>query len=209
MQDFKLTVPNKLSELTLGQYQRFSKILTDDIDQDFLHKKMIEIFCGVPLKHVDNFKYSSIKKVTGMLTELFDQKPKLTNRFEMAGIKFGFHPKLSDMTFGEFLDVDSYANDWSTMDKALGVLFRPIKDEFKGSYLIDDYNAEKETFMSLMPLDVALGAVFFLLNLKDELTSRILSYSQEKLKQEYYQIVKHSPKNGDSILRCIAYLQAM
>ncbi len=209
MQDFKLTVPTKLSEITLGQYQRFSKIMTDDIDPDFLHKKMIEIFCDIPLGHVDKFKYSSIKEVTGKLNKLFDNKPKLVNKFEMAGIKFGFHPKLSDLTFGEFLDVDSYANDWSTMDKALGVLYRPIKDEFRGSYLIEDYDADKETFMSLMPLNVAMGAVFFLLNLKEELTNLILSYSQEKLKQEYFQIAKHSRKSGDSIRRSIALVQAM
>ena len=44
MQNFKLTVPNKLSELTLMQYQKFIKLLLDDNEEDFLYKKMIEIF---------------------------------------------------------------------------------------------------------------------------------------------------------------------
>ena len=60
MKTQKLTVPNKLSEITLGQYQKFNKILGKDPDLDFLRKKTIEIFCGVELANVDQFKYTSI-----------------------------------------------------------------------------------------------------------------------------------------------------
>ena len=59
----KIDVPNKLSEITLGQYQKFSKIFTEDTDQDFLQKKMVEIFCGIPLAEVNKIKYSSVRKV--------------------------------------------------------------------------------------------------------------------------------------------------
>ena len=54
----KIKVPNKLAEITLGQYQKFSKIYTKDVDQDFLQKKMIEIFCGIPLADVNKIKYN-------------------------------------------------------------------------------------------------------------------------------------------------------
>ena len=39
-----LKVPNDLSEITLGQYQRFNKVLSKDPEEDFLQKKTIEIF---------------------------------------------------------------------------------------------------------------------------------------------------------------------
>ena len=161
MQNFKLTVPNKLSELTLMQYQKFIKLLLDDNEEDFLYKKMIEIFCDVPLKYVNNFKYNSVKKVTDVLSEMFNQKPKLKTKFEMNGVKYGFHPKLTDMTFGEFVDIDSFASDWSTMDKAMGVLYRPIKDEFNGSYLIEEYDGDKETFCNTCLLTLLLALFFF------------------------------------------------
>ena len=41
-------VPDKLSQITLEQYQRFFKIQRTAEDQRFLQVKMIEIFCGVP-----------------------------------------------------------------------------------------------------------------------------------------------------------------
>ena len=52
----EIKIPNKLSELTLGQYQKFSKIYTKDADQDFVQKKMIEIFCKIPLADVYKIK---------------------------------------------------------------------------------------------------------------------------------------------------------
>ena len=77
----ELKVPNKLEELTLGQYQKFNKALSGDPDNDFLHKKTIEIFCGVDMAEVSNYKYTSITQVVGILNKMFEEKPKLINRF--------------------------------------------------------------------------------------------------------------------------------
>ena len=162
----EIKIPNKLSELTLGQYQKFSKIYTKDADQDFVQKKMIEIFCKIPLADVDKIKYSSIKKVINVITKMFNQQPKLKNIFNLDGVDYGFHPKLADMTFGEFVDADTFAGDWETMDKAMSVLYRPVKDNFKGSYLIEDYDGETKEFFKEMPLDVAFGAIFFFVEFK-------------------------------------------
>ena len=142
MSKAELTVPNKLSEITLGQYQKFSKIFKKDTDQDFLQKKMIEIFCNIPLAEVNKFKYSSINKVVKILSDMFNQKPDLKELFEMGGVEYGFIPKLDDMTFGEFVDLDTYSGDWQEMDKAMAVLFRPIKEKFRGRYLIKEYSGD-------------------------------------------------------------------
>ena len=107
----KIEVPNKLSEITLGQYQKFSKIFTEDTDQDFLQKKMVEIFCGIPLADVNKIKYSSVKKVVETISKMFSEKPKLQKIFDFGGKEFGFHPQLSEMTFGEFVDADTFTLD--------------------------------------------------------------------------------------------------
>ena len=204
----EIKIPNKLSELTLGQYQKFSKIYTKDADQDFVQKKMIEIFCKIPLADVDKIKYSSIKKVINVITKMFNQQPKLKNIFNLDGVDYGFHPKLADMTFGEFVDADTFAGDWETMDKAMSVLYRPVKDNFKGSYLIEDYDGETKEFFKEMPLDVAFGAIFFLSNLRSELIQLILHYSAEEMKKNLM------PKqildlNGDGIVHSIVSLKKM
>ena len=206
MSKAELTVPNKLSEITLGQYQKFSKIFKKDTDQDFLQKKMIEIFCNIPLAEVNKFKYSSINKVVKILSDMFNQKPDLKELFEMGGVEYGFIPKLDDMTFGEFVDLDTYSGDWQEMDKAMAVLFRPIKEKYRGRYLIKEYSGDLEP-MKQMPLDVALGAIFFLLNLNDQLMKHTLAYSKEEIQNTTIQQLQTSTLSGDGILACINSLE--
>ena len=178
-----LKVPNKLSEITLGQYQVFSKILEGDPDVDFMQKKTIEIFCGVDLNNVSKFKYSSIVNVIDIINKMFEQKPKLIDQFKLNGVEYGFIPKLDDMTFGEFVDLDVLMNDWDTMDQAMSILYRKIKSKKDGKYIIEKYNSEKTHSFKNMPLDVALSSIFFFKNLNKELVNHILLYLEKEMQQ--------------------------
>jgi len=171
-----LKVPNKLNELTLGQYQKFNKVISEEPDKDYLQKKTIEIFCGVNISEVSNYKYNSITKIVDIINKMFENKPQLIDRFSHNGKTFGIIPKLDDMTFGEFVDLDLLMGDWETMDKAMAVLYREVKENKKSKYTIEPYNSEKEIDFKNMPLDVALGALFFLKSLKKELTNHTKNY---------------------------------
>ena len=39
----EITIPTKLSEIKLSQYQAFLKIAKDNEDAEFLHQKMVQI----------------------------------------------------------------------------------------------------------------------------------------------------------------------
>ena len=194
MKTQKITVPNKLSEITLGQYQKFNKILGKDPDLDFLRKKTIQIFCGVELANIENYKYTSIVHVTEIINKMFEEKPKLIQRFEKNGVEYGFIPVLTDMTFGEFVDLDTLMSDWDTMDDAMGVLFRKVKQKHKDQYMIEDYDSDKRVNMSDMPLDVALGAIFFLQSLRKECLKHLEFYLQKQVRKLSPQMRKHLEK---------------
>lgn len=178
-----LKVPNKLNELTLGQYQKFNKVISGEPDNDFLQRKTIEIFCNVDITEVGNYKYSSIAQVVGIINKMFEEKPRLIDRFNYNGKQFGFIPKLDDITFGEFVDLDLLMGDWETMDKAMAILFREVTDSKGSKYIIEPYNSERENNFKNMPLDVALGALFFLESLNTELTRHIKIYLQKETKR--------------------------
>ena len=125
---------------------------------------------------------------------MFEEKPKLIQRFEKNGVEYGFIPVLTDMSFGEFVDLDTLMNDWDTMDEAMGVLFRKIKQRHKDQYLIEDYDSEKRANMKDMPLDVALGAIFFLQSLRKESLEHLESYLQNKLQNLSPQMKQHFMK---------------
>ena len=101
-----LKVPNDLSEIRLSDYQKFVKIAEKDQETDFLHKKMIEIFCHIPLNQVSTYSFNSVRKVIEVLTNMLEQKPKLKTTLKIHDKDYGFIPKLDDMSFGEYADLE-------------------------------------------------------------------------------------------------------
>ena len=191
----KLLVPENLSEITLGQYQKFLKISEENKDSIFLQQKMIEIFCNVELKKVLNIKYSSINKITKHLNNLFEQKPSFIPTFKKGDLEFGFIPKLDDMTFGEYVDLDTTIADWENIHKAMGVLYRPITTKRKNQYLIEAYESFDKYEMKQMPLNIVLGSLVFFWSLSKELMIHIPSFFKvevENLSSQQKQILEEN-----------------
>jgi len=194
-----INIPEQLSEVTLKQYQKWLKIAEGKELDSFLQQKMIEIFCNIPLKNVLQIKASDINNITEELTKLFTNTPKFIDRFDMNGKEFGFIPKLDDISFGEYVDLDTYLADWELMHKAMGVLFRPITFKKKKQYLIEDYDSAEKYDMTEITLDVAFGALVFFWNLKSELLKTTLNYLATQEEVELPQQMRDSLQNGAGI----------
>ena len=154
-------IPDTLSEITLGQYQKYLKIQSQNEDENFLAMKMIEIFCGLRGDTILAMKAKSIKEITTILTNMFNEKPPLVREFRIGKINYGFIPKLEDMSFGEYVDLDTYIGDMENLHKAMGVLYRPIKQKYEDKYLIEDYKGEDTDIMKSMPMDAVLSSIIF------------------------------------------------
>ena len=198
--EVKIKVPETLSEITLGQYQKFVKVNTDVNQGDFLMQKMVEIFCNVKLSHVLLIKFTSIHEIVAHLNDLFDKEHKLIPTFTIEGIEFGFIPDLEEMTFGEYVDLEAHLQDWDNMHKAMSVMYRPITRKKGDKYEIAPYDATPQHWdiMKFAPVDAVLGAVVFFYNLGNELLQAIPNY----LEGEIATLMQNSPnsqKLGDGI----------
>ena len=173
-------IPDTLSEITLGQYQKYLKIQEDNDDENFLAMKMIEIFCGLRGDTILSMKAKSIKDITKILTEMFSEKPQLVTQFNMGKKTYGFIPKLEDMSFGEYIDLDTYIGDAANLHRAMGVLYRPIKQKYEDKYLIEDYKGDESDIMKNMPMDAVLSSIIFFYHLGIDLSQAMMSYLQEE-----------------------------
>ena len=191
-----LNIPESLSEITLGQYQKWVKITEGQEINNFYQQKMIEIFCGADLKDALKMRVKDINELTLELNKLFETKPKFVDRCTINDNEFGFIPKLDDMSFGEYIDLDTYLAEWETMDLAMGVLFRPVIFSRKGKYLIEDYETASKYNMKNMRLDVVMGALVFFWNLKNELLKHIVNYLQNQQDVKLPQHLIASIRNG-------------
>ena len=194
-----INIPEALNEVTLKQYQKWLKISDGKEMDNFLQQKMIEIFCDIPLKSVLQIKATDINQICEDITKLFQQEPKFINSFTLDNKDFGFIPKLDDMTFGEYVDLDTYLADWELMHKAIGVLFRPITFSKKEKYLVEDYESSDKYDMTNTTLDIVFGSLVFFYNLRNELQNHILNYLATQEEVELPQHLRDSLQNGVGI----------
>ena len=200
----KLNVPTELGEIKLSDYVKYLKVLEvnqdDDYSDVFVHQKILDIFCGVPLIEAVEYKMSDVRKVVGTITDTLNQKPELVKTFKLGDTEFGFIPKLDDMTFGEYVDLDSNLGSWDNMYKAMAVLYRPVKQKIKDKYLIEDYKGDLYyDAMIHTPMDAVVSSMLFFYNLGKELSIAMTKYLEEENLLEDSVLKQTSLINGDGI----------
>ena len=192
-----LRIPTTLNEITLGQYQEYAKL--QDLSETDLQLKTIEIFCNVPEVVVRNMKATDIVEICGIINNMFDTKHQLISMFKMNGVEYGFIPSLEDMSFGEYVDLDTFIGDNDNLHRAVNVLYRPIEHRKGNRYTIKDYEPNTSEIAKDMPLDAVLGAVVFFYNLGKDLSLVMLNSLDKKNEQTLAEYLTSQPNGGGTI----------
>jgi hypothetical protein len=208
----EIQIPSNLSEVTLEQYQKFTKLNTEENqDSSFLMHKTVEIFCNLNLQDIAKVKFTYVQEILNDINNLFDKKQDLIPTFTHRGIEYGLIPVLDDMTLGEYVDLDENFTDWDTMHKAMAVLYRPVTLKKGDRYQIEEYSGlDNAETMKQIPLDVVMGCMFFFWNLNDELLKTTLNYlSQEIPKELTTEQLQTLVKSGGGINQSMDSLKEM
>lgn len=217
----QLEVPNQLADITLEQYQRYFQILEkiDEKGEDaemFTNLKALEIFCGLELKDSYKLPISHFDVVLEKIAACLNEETPLIKRFWLRGsngieVEFGMHPDLSNISFGEYVDLDSYITDWKQMHKAMAVLFRPITAKKGELYEIEPYKSSDKyaDYMKYMPANVAIGALVFFYRLGRKLSDYMTdSLVEQASKEAGLRVVnKSSRKSGAGTNRFTRWLR--
>ncbi len=200
----KINVPNDLGEIKLSDYVKYLKVVEvneNDSNSDvFVHQKVLEIFCGVPLLDAVEYRMSDIRKVVAIITNTLNKQPDLVRTFKLGDTEFGFIPKLDDMTFGEYVDLDSNLGNWDNMYKAMAVLYRPIKQKVGDKYIIEEYKGDLYyDAMIHTPMDAVISSMVFFYNLGKELSVAMTKYLEEEGMLEDSMLSQTSLISGDGI----------
>ena len=138
-----------------------------------------------------------IEAATEHLNGLMNQE---TARFEkvvqMDGKRFGFIPDWDAFTAGEWIDLETYLEDfWKNAHKVMSVLFREVTYEIGDKYEIKKYTAKEDaSIFEEMPADLVSGTLLFFWTTRNKLLhdmkSSLLEVAAEAIR---------SAKNGDGI----------
>ena len=219
--ELEVSIPQELSAIKLHQYQKYLSVAKnideEDKDNEFLNLKALEIFCGLSLKDSYNLPVNAFESVLKQLSACFDEKTDLVQRFKMTGsdgvtVEFGFIPNLDKMTFGEYIDLESYITDWDNMHKAMAVMYRPIIAGKKHLYEIEPYEGSERwaDVMKDAPVNAALGALVFFYRLGNKLSRYTMNYLLEEQQKKGTTAFREAlGENGGGINQYMDLLEAM
>jgi hypothetical protein len=209
----EIVIPTSLSEIPLKSYQEFMKVVEKSNDDEFIGQKTIEIFCGLKMKDVVKVKWSDVKSLTLHLNEIFKAKPKFQATFKIKDMEFGFIPNLEDMSFGEYIDLESNISSVETFHKAMAVMYRPITKKVKDRYEIFEYKGTDEfsEVMKYASLDVVLGATVFFSTLGSDLVQHTLTSLEKEIQKNPKIMTLAKERNlindGDGTIQSMRFLK--
>ena len=223
--ELELRVPSELAGIKLHQYQKYVKVLNGIENKEtleaveFLNLKSLEIFCGLSFKGSYGLPISVFDGVIKQLSDCLSEEAPLIQRFHMTGsdgvtVEFGFVPKLDEISFGEYIDIERYISDWDNMHKAMAVLYRPIILGKHDMYLIEEYKGSERwaEVMKDAPLNVAFGATLFFYRLGRKLSKYTILSLQKELSKVHSQSEEQRvdlQRNGDGISQFMALQEEM
>jgi len=177
----KISVPESYADIPLRDLQKIRGL---EGDEEFVAIKVIEILTGITGKEVLQMRKSDRDVILGLISDALSvETTKLIKRFTYDGIEYGFNPNLNEMTYGEFVDLETYQSDFKNIHKMLAVLYRPIVKSYDTYYTIEDYagSAKYSGVMQNIPSHIALGCLVFFYALGKELLINSLRSLEEEL----------------------------
>ena len=185
----ELKIPDQWEDITIEIYQKYINIQENAKNDKDKIIKSLALLCNTTEEIVKKIKYKDLKEIMIIIKKLIDTEPTtigFKKKFEFKGKKYGFHPNLSKLTTGEYIDLESYTNDAiPNLHIIMSILYRPITFERGDRYTIEPYDPEqfKEELFKDCPMDIALNSLGFFLTLGNELVKishRYLKKQQTK-----------------------------
>lgn len=160
----ELRLPHRWSDLTLGELQ---VMMTSE--------NQLERISACTGKSVDKLRTMPQKLIEAAGAHIDQLLTQETARFEkvveMDGKRFGFVPDWDAFTAGEWIDLETYLEDfWKNAHKVMAVLFREVTYELGEKYEVKKYTAKEDaSIFEEMPADLVSGTLLFFWTTRNEL----------------------------------------
>jgi|TARA_R110002020_G_scaffold420194_1_gene629337 predicted DNA-binding protein YlxM (UPF0122 family) len=127
----------------------------------------IEALSDIPEKLI---KELSIENIAIILSHLSNVKDNADNSLKkiikIDGIQYGFHPELSDLTLGEYADLETFLKNGihDNLPEIMAILYRPITEKKNDVYTIEAYDGKisiRAEIMKKMNAEQVQGAMVF------------------------------------------------
>lgn len=160
------------SYMTIEHYSKIYKV-KDLFSEDYFAAKLVSIVSDVPVNKLMEYDFQEVNLMALHIMNLIPKEaPKFEDRFELDGVHYGFVTNWRDLSFAEFIDMDTISTKKS--DELLdllhilsAIMYRPIIEEkSKHDFKIEKYDVKTmqeraELFKKKLDVRYILGAQFF------------------------------------------------
>ena len=186
MKEVKLTIPDKWSDITIETYQKYVEIQQGKGSEKNKIVKSLALLCNTSPFVVKKMAYKDLLEIMAIIKNMIDTEPnkeQFRKVFEFNGEEYGFCPNLSNISTGEYIDLESYCKEpIENLHTIMSILYRKITFKRNERYAIEDYNPDefKEELFKDCPMDIALSCLGFFLTLGENLARISHSYLQAR-----------------------------
>ena len=160
--------------LNIEQYAKIFKV-KDLFSDQYFSAKLINLMTDCPIEDLLKADYEQVNYLAALILSLVptEKEQPFIDRFEINGIHYGFFPNWQDLTFAEFIDMDTLSTKptnelLDNLHILAAIMYRPIDHQItEHNFLIEEYDVKtmiprSELFKKKLDIRVILGAsVFF------------------------------------------------
>jgi hypothetical protein len=192
--EIEIRIPETWQDVTIQQYLKFYNAMKPYDGAEEYSTKIVEVaayyLCNIDANTLNKLPLDTFNEIAKNIMQLIlsGQKQELVKSFVLGDVKYGFINNLDQMTYGEYVDMVTYSKD-SYENAALlcSILYRPIIEENKGTYRIEEYKGTNENqielFYQKLTMDIVFGALAFFLNLQTDLLNSTLTYTIQEMEK--------------------------
>jgi|TARA_R110001583_G_scaffold157597_1_gene309553 hypothetical protein len=185
----KVEIPNDWSGISIQMYQKFQEVRKRKLEKEEFNLEVLGVICGLDKGMIEKLEVKSLNKILKTLKFLSTDIPEsqeLVKKVEWNGVKYGFIPNLSEITTGEYIDIEQYCKEGEkNLHKIMSILYRPIVKETKTRYSIEHYKPSEdleEEFLDF-PILPSMSALSFFFHLGRTLPNALGRYLKKEIKK--------------------------
>lgn len=202
-EEYKL--PTSFAEVNIDLYERITEVIETEKDKVDRMVSLISVITGIRKEDIKSIDMAQIGIINHHLEYMFKkQEYPLKETFEIDGITYGLNKDLGKISFGEYIDLESFSNGTKSLKDLhilMAILYRPVTSWekhkiynwiFKGlksksaEYTIEKYVDESviersKLFKERMTMDIVWGAMFFFILLSVAYTLHLKGYSEQEV----------------------------
>ena len=190
------------SDVTLEKWMQVIDIETGSKSKEA--EKTIAALSDIPKSLVKELSLRDVAVIMGKIAELQSKQNTLFKKiFEIDGIEYGMHPDLSEITLGEYADIESFIEGGfeKNMPDLMAILFRKVTARNGEAYTIEAYDGNitiRAEEMKKMSAEQVQASLFFFSNLGKELLKILPSYLMERTQEKVTELqTEISQNDGD------------